>query len=122
MSIERAQARGQIFALPVERLAASRELPEMTAMLVNLRTTVIGAASPCRSGGFCTRERRVRGSAAERRAAGAVHLRPVIPGSSTGRPLGEGRRSSVERSSNSPTRRSSSIPARRPSSTAWAIW
>ena len=99
------------------------ELPEMTAILVNLRTTVIGRRAPVDLATFAPAIGRVRGAPAERRAAGALQRRMGrYPALRPGLPSGEGQRSPVLRSSSSPTRQSSSTLAQRLSSTPWAIW
>jgi N-methylhydantoinase A len=98
------------------------ELPEMTAMLVNLRTAVIGRRAPVDLAIFAPA---IDGSGAPQ-PNGARQVRFTggcsIPGSSTELLFGEGRRSPVLQSSSSPTRRSSSTPAQPPPSTAWVIW
>jgi N-methylhydantoinase A len=98
------------------------ELPEMTAMLVNLRTTVIGRRAPVDLAILPPplTGRGHRSRAACDRCASTVG--GSTPRSSTVPPSGEERGSPGLQSSSSPIRRSSSTPAQRPSSTPWAIW
>jgi N-methylhydantoinase A len=98
------------------------ELPEMTAMLVNLRTTVIGRRAPVDLATFAPA---IGGSEAPR-PSGARQVRfndgwldTLIFDRDS---LGRGARLTGPRSSGSPIRRWSSTPAQPPSSTAWAIW
>jgi hypothetical protein len=97
------------------------ELPEMTAMLANLRTTIIGRRSPVDLAIFAPA---IDGSGAARpSAAGALQRRLVRylalrPGFF--RQRREAHRACDRGGSR--IRRWSSTPAQPPSSTAWAIW
>jgi N-methylhydantoinase A len=98
------------------------ELPEMTAMLANLRTTIIGRRSPVDLAIFAPplMAREQRGRVARGRCASTAA--GSTPGSSTGLLSAAARGSPGLRSWSSRIRRWSSTPAQPPSSTAWAIW